>query len=267
MLVMPTGSVDQKVNLDAGKIGSAIEALGTEDYGAACLDLFGEMFDAAHWAAYVHCADGSVERIVSGSREHMAVVEDAVRYYLAQYRNLDPSLNLATRSLLDRGCVIQLAMRDIPNKWYRRCFEITKVQERLSFYCRRGSNLHQLSIYRSSRRQSYAEAEIKYFTQVAGLMMPMVMKHGLLQKEALRPPRQLDVETLEALLEAHPADLSLRERQVCARAAVGKTIIGTALDLEIKRTSVITYRTRAYQKLGVSCQNELTALLNNFRPH
>ena len=44
---------------------------------------------------------------------------------------------------------------------------------------------------------------------------------------------------------------------------VGKTIEGTSLDLDIRRTSVITYRQRAYQKLGISRTNELVALLND----
>ncbi len=56
-----------------------------------------------------------------------------------------------------------------------------------------------------------------------------------------------------------------REREVCSRAAAGKTIEGTARDLNIRKTSVITYRQRAYQKLGISRQNELVALVNNLK--
>lgn len=32
-----------------------------------------------------------------------------------------------------------------------------------------------------------------------------------------------------------------------------------------KKNSVVTYRQRAYQKLGISRQNELVALVNNLR--
>ena len=39
----------------------------------------------------------------------------------------------------------------------------------------------------------------------------------------------------------------------------------TAVDLAIKRTSVVTYRQRAYEKLNISRQNELLALVNNLR--
>jgi len=43
------------------------------------------------------------------------------------------------------------------------------------------------------------------------------------------------------------------------------TIDQTAVDLAIKRTSVVTYRQRAYEKLDISRQNELVALVNNLR--
>ena len=44
-----------------------------------------------------------------------------------------------------------------------------------------------------------------------------------------------------------------------------QTIEGTALDLNIRKTSVVTYRQRAYEKLGISRQTELVALVNNLR--
>ncbi len=57
--------------------------------------------------------------------------------------------------------------------------------------------------------------------------------------------------------------LSNRESEVCARAVVGKTIESTSMDLNVQRTSVITYRQRAFQKLGISRTIDLVALLND----
>jgi DNA-binding CsgD family transcriptional regulator len=76
-------------------------------------------------------------------------------------------------------------------------------------------------------------------------------------------PRHLNIEGIARLLKLRSPELSTRECEVCARAVAGKTIEGTSLELDIKRTSVITYRQRAYQKLGISRTNELVALLSN----
>jgi DNA-binding CsgD family transcriptional regulator len=54
--------------------------------------------------------------------------------------------------------------------------------------------------------------------------------------------------------------LTAREREVCERIVLGYTSIGIGLDLDIALSSVLTYRKRAYAKLGIGTQNELFAL-------
>ena len=70
---------------------------------------------------------------------------------------------------------------------------------------------------------------------------------------------------VERRLESLPARLSRREREVCARAVLGRTIVETAVELDIERTSVITYRQRAYEKLKVSRQADLLAVVYGIR--
>ncbi|MAM72778.1 LuxR C-terminal-related transcriptional regulator [uncultured Tistrella sp.] len=74
--------------------------------------------------------------------------------------------------------------------------------------------------------------------------------------------RKNAVEPLESLSEIEAcvlgaSDMSRREGQVCARVLYGLTSCGIALDLEIGRESVITYRKRAYRRLGISTHREL----------
>jgi DNA-binding CsgD family transcriptional regulator len=91
------------------------------------------------------------------------------------------------------------------------------------------------------------------------------VKHEMFKQIATGIPRHLDLDAIEQLLLYTPAGLSRREAQVCARVITGMTIDRTAADLAIKRTSVVTYRQRAYEKLNISRQNELVALVNNLR--
>ena len=56
------------------------------------------------------------------------------------------------------------------------------------------------------------------------------------------------------------SQLTPRERQVCERILLGYTSVGIGLDLNIAQSSVVTYRRRAYEKLGISTQNELFTL-------
>jgi DNA-binding CsgD family transcriptional regulator len=51
--------------------------------------------------------------------------------------------------------------------------------------------------------------------------------------------------------------LTSRELDVGARSLAGMTAEGTALELNIKTSSVVTYRKRAYGRLGISSLYEL----------
>ena len=55
--------------------------------------------------------------------------------------------------------------------------------------------------------------------------------------------------------------LTHRERQTITCAMSGKTIKETALELGVSPTTVITYRTRAFTRLGIRSQRELMALV------
>ena len=55
--------------------------------------------------------------------------------------------------------------------------------------------------------------------------------------------------------------LTGRELDVMARAIIGMTAEGTALEINIKKSSVVTYRKRAYVRLGVSSLPELFRLV------
>ena len=68
---------------------------------------------------------------------------------------------------------------------------------------------------------------------------------------------------LEERFAARCPALTPRERQVCARAALGMSVEATALDLAIAKTSVVTFRQRAYRRLGVTSPFELCRLVAN----
>lgn len=184
---------------------------------------------------------------------------------MARCHNVDPSLVALKRQHPQAKYVTKIDIGDIRDRQYRQCFEATRVHERLSFFSRLGPNLYQLSIFRGARRPTFSTPEMKHFTSVAGLILETAFQHETLCGEAAPAPRHLNLEAIERLLKFLPGGLSRRECEVCSRAVAGKTIEGTALDLNISRTSVITYRQRAYQKLNISRQNELVALVHNMR--
>lgn len=94
---------------------------------------------------------------------------------------------------------------------------------------------------------------------LAALLLPMLPVNAAARSK----PRHVSAAQLEERFARRYPKLTLRERQVRARAAIGMAVEPTALDIGVAKTSVQTYRQRAYQRLNVSSSYELSSLVSN----
>jgi DNA-binding CsgD family transcriptional regulator len=260
MIVSPARCEDRMV-FRTQALANAIDALGTPDFGKACLGVFEQSFGVDHWAVFRYRAGEPVKCMATASRDHVAAAGRNVDLFLTRCHRVDPSLRAFRQQRSPRPCLVKMGVSDIGDDQYRHCFEITNVRERVSFFVADGADLLQLCIYRAELPRTFAQAQMRVFASTAGLIVSAAIKHETLRERAASTPRLLEVGPLECRLDALGVGLSRREREVCARAILGKTIDSTAGELRIGKTSVITYRQRACQKLGVSRPADLVALV------
>lgn len=114
-----------------------------------------------------------------------------------------------------------------------------------------------VGMVRSQERPSLTPRELNKLRSLADLLMSMVARHADLT--ASRPQITPALSSLSSIHECLLAssDLSRRESEVCARILFGMSSYGIAVDLGIGKESVMTYRKRAYQRLGIATQREL----------
>lgn len=149
---------------------------------------------------------------------------------------------------------------DIPSPGFRRrVFEDAGIVERLSIIQRGADTWRVMSVARHATDGYFSEPEIETLAGLAFLVLPM-LPHN---RRRCGAQVGLSVAQLEARFASQFAELTGRERQVCARAALGMSVDATALDLGIGRSSVLTYRQRAYQRLKVASPVELCALVTH----
>ena len=265
MMVISPARSDEQVTLRTDTFSELIKSIGTQSYSKACFDMFEQSLEAEHWALFQYRPAKPMSCIATASRAYVAAAKQNIDKFVARCHNVDPSLIALKRQHPRARCVTKMDIGDIWDPQYRQCFEATRVHERLTLFSRLGPDLFQLSIFRGAGRQTFSPHEIGLFTALAGVVLEVAFQHQVFSDEEPPAPTHLSLEAIEQLLRLLPGGLSRRECEVCSRAAIGKTIEGTALDLNISRTSVITYRQRAYQKLGISRQNELIALVHNMR--
>ena len=222
-----------------------------------------------------HCVD----TLTAGARrlylfEAAAEGEDTLRYYHCEpriarllpaysrrYKRLDPLGELYAAAPRPGDMAVQrVRPRDIGSSGFRsRFFDEPGIVERISLIQRGRSGWRGLNVARHASEGSFSERELDVVLGLARLALPMLA--------IAQPPAVVDGGSVVARFEGRFACrwpvLTGRERQVCARAAAGMSVEATALDLGIAKTSVVTFRQRAYRRLGVTSPFELCGLVAN----
>ena len=263
MIVISPACTNARVSLQSSHIGEVVRSIGTERYSKACFDVFEQPLEVNTWLLMRYSRDNSVRCVANASRSYALAVSEAIDRFVAGFYSVDPSLLAFRAQRLQSDCVVKIEIGDIRDRQYRYCYNQTHAQERLSFFHGVGSDLYQLSVFRSTGKRPFSPADITNFSALAGFIVATAVKHESFKQLAAGIPRHLELDSIEQLLRCITGSLSDREIQVCARVVAGMTIDRTALDLAIKRTTVVTYRQRAYEKLNITRRNELVALVNN----
>jgi DNA-binding CsgD family transcriptional regulator len=179
--------------------------------------------------------------------------------YRARYHRLDPvcdAYGAATRV----GEIVMQRVRpsDIEcSEFRRRFFDDAGIVERVSVVQRGREEWRAMNLARHKKDGYFTDTELTNIVGLAGLALPMLA----LNRSHAEGVASVTVAALETRFEMLSVRLSPRERQVCARAVIGLSVEATGLDLEIGKASVLTYRRRAYERLGVNSPFELCALV------
>ena len=181
--------------------------------------------------------------------------------YLKWYLRLDP-VSDAYRAAPNFSDMALQRVRpsDIASSGFRhRIFDHAGIVERISIIQRGPQAWRVMSVARHSSDGCFTDSEIESLIGLSCLVLPMIP----VNRRREGGPVNLSVHELEHRFASRFAALTLRERQVCARAAIGMSVEATALDLGIAKTSVLTYRRRAYLRLKVTSPYELCALVTH----
>jgi DNA-binding CsgD family transcriptional regulator len=181
--------------------------------------------------------------------------------YRKWYLRLDPVCDAYRAAPACSDVVMQrIRPTDIASPGFRRrFFDDAGIVERISIIQRGADSWRAINVARHASDGCCSDDELGSLIGLACLVLPMLP----LNRQRKSAPLPLTAAQLEERFAHRYGSLTLRERQVCARAAVGMSVEATALDLGIGRTSVLTYRQRAYQRLGVASPIELCALVTH----
>lgn len=184
-------------------------------------------------------------------------VEQLFPTYSKQYLSQDPIRDAYRAAPACSDVVLQRVQpRDVRNTGLRQqFFEAGGIVERVSIVQKGPQGWRGMSVARHESQGCFSDDELMRLSGLAFLALPLIPR---LQH---RQQATLSVAQLEARFAQRFPQLTGREREVCARAVAGMSVEASAQDLGIAKTSVLTYRQRAYLRLAVNSPLELSALV------
>jgi LuxR family transcriptional regulator, activator of tox operons len=233
-------------------IARLIETVGLDEFPRRLFGAARTVAGCKHMTAFSFAGDEPPRLLLAESVGRRAVAQKVADRYLSRYWRLDPIRDaLADLPETDELHAIELGVGDIQYADYRAdCYTSVRLRSQLAINQVREQSTIRLNFFRADGFGSDQRARI---LDSIDLLMPLLWRHEV----ALRPrPVDLRAEFRRRLAQRDPC-LSGRELDVCMLIAVGLSSQGIALELGISLNTVLTYRKRAYMRLGISSQNEL----------
>lgn len=228
--------------LDAEVGAMLVEAAGAPDFSQLLLDAASHISNVDEIFGYLVADGEDPQQIVSAST--LPGSRERVSQYLLRFYHHDPAVH-ELQKIDTASNFVQRIGNDaiIPYDYRELCFREPNFAEKLSFGWRGNGFMIVLSFYRREKRDDTALLEL---ASLANLTLAiMVSRHAPFSPDQF-------IERLERRIARNFPKLTRRETQVSARTLAGWTSKKTGIDLGIGSGSVLTYRQRAYQKLGFS---------------
>nr|WP_286207866.1 LuxR C-terminal-related transcriptional regulator [Hephaestia sp. MAHUQ-44] len=243
----------------ADVLAALVAAIGTEAFPARFLDAMRALAGVDLCSVFLRQRDGTLRLLLAeGACPGLAdfPIHASLDYADGLWRS-DHQLARLSRSATKRPVVVRRSAAEIADPAYRAaCYERADIAERLSIF-RRGPPALFANGYRTARRDPFSAAEIERLERHAGLLMAAVERHehvmagvGDMFSEA----------ALAQLLMALHCNLSAREAEISAAMMLGETQDEIARRKQLSYGSVVTYRRRAYGKLGIASRRDLLRL-------
>jgi DNA-binding CsgD family transcriptional regulator len=235
------------------EIGRLIEVVGTPKFEPEMFQVARKAVSCEHLTAFAFSGDLPPRPLIAANAGSRPVARAIATKYVSHYWRMDPANDLLKFENKDADIALRILPDDIADGSYRHdCYTSVRLQDRFTVMRRRGAEVFRMNFYGAARAGRSGGLDIDRIMSSADLLICLLMKHDATSRSDKLVP-ELYRNRLRLLEPKMPA----RETEVCAAIIQGMTSEAIALKLGISVNTVLTYRKRAYTRLGISCQNEL----------
>lgn len=240
-------------------IGDVILAIGTSRFYGYLFDFLRADLPVRQLIVHRYIGERGVDILAVETQDGGEHPEPFIELYRHHFLHRDPLRSVLQPSSFPQFCVKSVDSGAIKDADYRnRLFSSAGFSGKLSIIERMPNDVLAISLYRDVRAGSFSGHDINF-----AMIQQPVLAAALRRHTQSTPPLIPDIDVLKERLMTAPAArrLSEREAAVCARIVLGYSNEAISLALDLSIHSITTYRRRAYQKFGITSQNELFAIV------
>lgn len=240
-------------NPSAGDVTSAVLAIGRSDFPNVLIDTLRRQAEVGHCMVFALSRAGAAHCLLDAG--NIPIGGDLGAAYAGQFHEADPNRDALFEG--EGAAPIMLpafAPRMYGARYRKIFFQDSGIVDKCATAIWTGDTCFYVNFYRIAAQGRFSAAQRERLEAIAPAIAASVARH--FQTSA---PDQ----SLAALFatRAPLATLTPREQEVCRRILSGSSSEAISQALGISLHSTLTYRKRAYERLGISSQSELFAIV------
>lgn len=237
----------------------SISCVGTPAFDVALLSSIQHLALVDHLTILTFQAAERFRMLGLASRTSVSIARSLTRDYVARDHVNDPNYDELIRTTRSKRVIFRRHDfgRLKASAYQRRFYTGVGIIDKVSFIWRANTIAYYVNLYRTIRTGPYAAEEARALAVLAKLIPSIVQLHGARLRLDTEIMRRHQPDLTARLVDLLGAKLAVQEAAVLSRIMMGLNTEGIASDLGLAPSSVITYRKRAYGKLGISTQAEL----------
>jgi DNA-binding CsgD family transcriptional regulator len=243
----------------SGDIAPAVLAIGRPSFPQVLIDTLRRTAGVGHCMVFTFDGERSTRCLLDIG--NIPTGADLGVAYAGHFHLADPNRETIFRERDNSSPIVlpTFARRMYGEKYRKIFFEDSQIVDKFATAIWVERTCFYVNFYRTTAQGRFARARIERLMQLSPAIGAAVARH--FQEEAL--PECDPFGKLAGLFAscAPLRRLTGREKEVCLRILAGFSSEAISADLGIGLHSTLTYRKRAYEKLGISSQNELFAIV------
>jgi DNA-binding CsgD family transcriptional regulator len=238
----------------AGDVTPAVLAIGRPDFPDILIDTLRRQAGVGHCMVFALTREGAASCLLDAG--NIPTGSDLGAAYAGQFHESDPNRDALFEAEGSTPIMLpSFAPRMYGARYRKIFFSDSDIVDKCATAIWTGDTCFYVNFYRITSQGRFSDAQRARLRTIAPAIGASVARH--FQQTA--PPDQ----SLAMLFATRVplAALTPREQEVCRRILLGFSSEAISQALGISLHSTLTYRKRAYERLGISSQNELFGIV------